>query len=36
LHTFPEVYRWFTSEGLVDITLLDFPVAVAGSRPQGV
>lgn len=33
LHTFPEVYRWFRSEGLVDITLLDFPVAVAGSRP---
>ena len=33
LHTFPEVYRWFRSEGLVDITLLDFPVAVAGTRP---
>lgn len=33
LHTFPEVYRWFQSEGLVDITLLDFPVAVAGTRP---
>ena len=33
LHTFPEVYRWFRSEGLVDIALLDFPVAVAGTRP---
>jgi SAM-dependent methyltransferase len=33
LHTLPEVYRWFRSEGLVDITLLDFPVAVAGTRP---
>lgn len=33
LHSFPEVYRWFRSEGLVDITLLDFPVAVAGTRP---
>ncbi len=33
LHTFPEVYRWFRSEGLVDITLLDSPVARAGSRP---
>jgi len=33
LHTFPEVYRWFQSEGLVDIRLLDFPVAVAGTRP---
>lgn len=33
LHTFPEVYRWFRSEGMVDITLLDFPVAVAGGRP---
>jgi len=34
LHTFPEVYRWFRSEGLVDIALLDFPVAVAGTRPE--
>jgi len=33
LHTFPEVYRWFQSEGLVGITLLDFAVAVAGTRP---
>jgi SAM-dependent methyltransferase len=33
LHTFPEVYRWFRSEGLVDIRLFDFPVAVAGTRP---
>ncbi len=33
LHTFPEVYRWFRSEGLVDIALLDFPVALAGTRP---
>lgn len=34
LHTFPEVYRWFRSEGFVDITLLDFPLAVAGTRPE--
>ncbi len=33
LHTFPEVYHWFRSERLVDIALLDFPVAVAGTRP---
>ena len=33
-HTFPEVYRWFLSEGLLDIRLLDFPVAVAGTRPE--
>ena len=34
LHTFPEVYRWFRAEGLVDIALLDFPVASAGTRPE--
>ncbi len=34
LHTFPEVYRWFRSEGLGDITLLDVPVAVAGTKPM--
>jgi len=33
LHTFPQVYRWFRSEGLVDISLLDFPVAMSGTRP---
>ncbi len=33
LHTFPEVYRWFRSERLVDVTLLDIPVAVAGTTP---
>jgi SAM-dependent methyltransferase len=33
LHTFPEVYRWFRSAGLIDIALLDVPVAVAGIRP---
>jgi SAM-dependent methyltransferase len=32
-HTYPEVYRWFISEGLVDIELLDFPVTVRGRRP---
>jgi SAM-dependent methyltransferase len=32
-HTYPEVYRWFASEGMVDIALHDFPVAVAGTRP---
>ena len=34
LHTFPEVYNWFRSEGLVDIALLEFPVALAGTRPE--
>jgi SAM-dependent methyltransferase len=34
LHTYPEVYGWFKSEGLVDIDLLDVPVAIAGSRPR--
>jgi SAM-dependent methyltransferase len=34
LHTFPQVYRWFRSEGLVDIALLDFPVAMSGTRPS--
>lgn len=33
LHTFPEVYRWFRSEGFINIDLLDIPVAVAGTRP---
>jgi SAM-dependent methyltransferase len=33
LHTFPEVYHWFRSEGFVEIELFDMPVAVAGSRP---
>ncbi len=33
LHTFPEVYRWFQSEGLTGIKLLDIPVAIAGTRP---
>lgn len=32
-HTFPEVYRWFASEGLTDIQLLDVPVAVRGVKP---
>jgi SAM-dependent methyltransferase len=32
LHTFPEVYRWYTSEGFTDIRLLDFPVALSGRR----
>jgi len=32
LHTFPEVYRWFTSEGFEDIRLLDVPVALSGRR----
>ncbi len=34
LHTFPEVYRWFQSEGFADIRLLDVPVAVSGVRPR--
>ena len=32
-HTYPEVYRWFISEGLVEIDLLDTPVAVRGRKP---
>jgi SAM-dependent methyltransferase len=34
LHTFPQVYQWFKSEGFVDITLLDPPVAITGTRPH--
>jgi SAM-dependent methyltransferase len=34
LHTFPEVYRWFTSEGFTDIRVLDSPVAISGCRPS--
>jgi len=33
VHTYPEVYGWFRSGGLVNITLHDFPVAMAGTRP---
>jgi len=33
VHTYPEVYRWFRSGGLVDITLFDFPVSMAGTQP---
>jgi SAM-dependent methyltransferase len=32
-HTYPEVYRWFQSEGLTDIRLLSVPVALSGVRP---
>lgn len=32
-HTYPEVYRWFISEGLQEIRLLDIPVAVRGTKP---
>ncbi|HTU01664.1 MAG TPA: class I SAM-dependent methyltransferase [Candidatus Sulfotelmatobacter sp.] len=32
-HTYPEVYGWFVSEGLTDIRLMDFPVAISGSKP---
>jgi hypothetical protein len=34
LHTFPEVYRWFRSEGFTDIALHDFPIAVSGTKPS--
>jgi SAM-dependent methyltransferase len=34
-HTFPEVYRWFQSEGFEEIALFDFPVAMAGTRRRG-
>lgn len=33
LQSYPEVYRWFRSEALEDIQLLDFPVAVSGVKP---
>lgn len=33
LHTYSEVYRWFSSEGLIDIQLMDIPVAVSGVKP---
>ncbi len=32
-HAYPEIYRWFRSEGLVDIELFDIPVAVRGRKP---
>ncbi|MFQ5657193.1 MAG: methyltransferase domain-containing protein [Candidatus Methylomirabilales bacterium] len=32
-HTYPDVYRWFRSEGLIDIKLLDVPVAISGVKP---
>ena len=32
-HTYPEVYRWFQSEGLTRIKLLDVPVALSGVKP---
>lgn len=35
-HTYPEVYRWFRSEGLLEIQLLDFPVAISGVKPPEV
>lgn len=31
-HTYPEVYKWFKECGLVDIDLLDIPVAVKGYK----
>jgi SAM-dependent methyltransferase len=34
LHTYPEVFHWFRSEGLTDILLLDTPVALSGRRPD--
>jgi SAM-dependent methyltransferase len=34
LHTFPQVYHWFKTEGFVDIDLFEFPIAVAGTRPR--
>jgi len=32
-HTYPEVYRWFKEWGLVDMELLDVPVAIKGYKP---
>jgi len=34
-HTYPEIYRWFRSCGLVDIELMDSPVCLRGRRPDG-
>lgn len=33
-HTYPEVFRWFKEAGLEDIDVLDFPVALRGTRPR--
>lgn len=33
-HTYPEVFRWFKEAGLADIDVLDFPVALRGTRPR--
>ncbi len=33
-HTYPEVYRWFASEGLTEIQLLDFSVAIRAKKPK--
>jgi 2-polyprenyl-3-methyl-5-hydroxy-6-metoxy-1,4-benzoquinol methylase/uncharacterized protein YbaR (Trm112 family) len=35
-HTYPEVYRWFTEAGLVDVQMHDIPVSVRGRRPPAV
>lgn len=35
LHTYPEVYAWFSAAGLTDIRLLDVPVALAARKPEG-
>ena len=32
-HTYPEVYRWFESEHLAHIRVLDVPVALSGVKP---
>ena len=34
-HTYPEVYRWFQSEGLERINVFDVPVALSGVKPRG-
>ena len=34
-HTYPEVHRWFASEGLSEIRVLDVPVAVSGVKRAG-
>lgn len=32
-HTYPEVFGWFRAAGLVELDLLDEPVAVRGRKP---
>jgi SAM-dependent methyltransferase len=33
-HTYEEVFRWFESCGLTDLSVIEQPIAVQGTRPQ--